>query len=119
MRAPMSVDPVSERRVYENAPIAKAILDIRATLPEGRTAAELRAVNAAHQGSFPTERNSVQVTGQFTMGAEMSTSTSQIKTVTCSSAGTSARSTRVVSTDSRSLAWLRMSGGKVSVTRPD
>jgi NAD(P)-dependent dehydrogenase (short-subunit alcohol dehydrogenase family) len=69
--------PPPDGRHYSNAPIVEAILDIRVTLPGETSLDRLSRVNAETTDVFPTQREAIAVTGQFTVGAQVSSSTTQ------------------------------------------
>src|SRR5437899_1973035 len=69
--------PPPDGRHYPNAPIAEAILDIRVSLPGETPLDQLSQVNAETADAFPTQREAIAVTGQFTVGPQVSSSTTQ------------------------------------------
>lgn len=76
MSAPESL-PAPERRQYPNPPIAEAIIDIRTTLPENVTLDHVLQVNTDTVDQYPHRRDSIAVTGEITVGPNVSSSTTQ------------------------------------------
>jgi uncharacterized protein (TIGR04255 family) len=64
------------RRHYSRAPITEAIIELRAKLPEGITAADLEKCGADQTGAYPTKKKLNLSVGQLELGERLSTSAS-------------------------------------------
>lgn len=92
---------------YTKAPIAEAILDVRATLPASVNLADLGAAAHGIKGDYPTVSNAVVFEGQWKVGAEVGATASQKH-----------NGFRCVSADGRQAVDLRLDGFTLSRLSP-
>jgi len=66
---------MGKSRIYSQAPIAEAIIDIRADLPKTVTVADLERCCTGQEAAYPTRSALNQATGQIQLGPSFSTTT--------------------------------------------
>jgi len=71
------VDLVAENAPYPRAPITEALIDIRVTLPERMTVADLAHVNIGEDVGYPQRRNQFAGEARIDIGEQLGTSTRQ------------------------------------------
>lgn len=78
---------MTSRRIYANAPIAEAVIEIRVSLPEQFAVQDLLVVCEREQDAYPTRENLMTMEGMVTFGEQSGAAARQRHTgYVCSSA---------------------------------
>lgn len=68
---------MTDRPPYARAPITEALIDIRVSIPDEITVAELARVNIGEETGYPKRRNRFAIEGQIAVGEQVGTAASQ------------------------------------------